>query len=309
MTCSTRRRTCSKSIVTEGPVGRAGFERLATSFLNKLSPSSAEAASDAFATSPEAWGDAGGAEHEWRLHAFAALVVRHFAKVSRLRPARGSLFRELSILSCEVQAISPLLTRLDGLQDALNGWVLRLLNCQPLMGQRRLAVCVACAHPPGDATSVAAPFARLPNPLLRRVLQFLWPECAPEQAEVAKAFPPHATSVEMAIVFGHLQWSCSAKLWRSWGPLALLCVETLLPAADDADRLLVVAVVLLATCGRLAREPLEGTQELAAHLGRELAKMVAVRHFTKLPGFVRFRIDEAIAAAAALSKCTAMTAI
>lgn len=277
------------------------FERLATAYINKLTPKGAVEAAIAFATS-SAWGN--DTERERRVHVFAALVVRHFAKVCRYRPARGSLFRGLSILAPQVQAMSALFTYMPVLRVTLDNWLFQLLGCQPLLTFRRLALCAAL-HPRNVARG--SPLTRLPPVLFRRVLGFVWPERSPLQREVERSFPDRIKPIEIAFIFGHLQWSCSADIWSTWGPLAILCVEVLLSAApterelapDQAEYLHVAGIMLLANCSRLAREPLPTTRPMAVQLGHEL-EMLATAHRATLPGFARFRIDEAIAASAGL---------
>lgn len=283
-------------------VDRSSFVRIATSFINKLAPDGADDAANAFVSS-DAWSQK---DRPWRIQAFAALVIRHFAKVSRSRPARGSLFRELSVLGAAVQSLSPLLVKMPDVRAAVYMWLVYLLGCQSLFAQRRLDVCAA-HHP--RAVSRGSTLAVLPPVLLRRVLGYVWPEREPEQRIVEFDIPPRADLVEVAIVFGHLQSSGSAELWPFGCPLGLDCVDALLRSFAPGpwsggevalvEQLHAAGVILLAACEQLERRPLPGRVHcLAGELGRKLATVAT--EAARLPGFVRFRINAAVAAAKAL---------
>lgn len=267
--------------------GRHEFERRATGFINKVTPRNARQAAEELASSGM-W--SGAEERNWRLHAFAALLLRSFARVARYRPARGDLFRDLSILSSQVSAASELVSFTPGLREAIDLWVFKLLGCQKLWEPQRLAVCSVHARLSKEGMGIGV----LSATVVRNVLTYIYPESSPVQRELCHSHPPHAVPTEIAIVFGHIIWSCTESLWHVWGFVALTVVETLL-ATVDSCRTHQAAIVLSATCGRLSREPLKDASRRAVVLGRALAKASWV--LGSQEGFVRHRIACAVEAA------------
>mmetsp|Transcript_42942 Transcript_42942/g.118764 ORF Transcript_42942/g.118764 Transcript_42942/m.118764 type:complete len:411 (+) Transcript_42942:3-1235(+) len=287
--------------------GRREFERCATQFINKVTPRTAAQTAAEFSKS-DLWSV--GEERAWRLHAFTALLLRSFSKTARYRPARGALFRDLSILRTQVIAVSELLLCTEGLREATDLWVLRILGCHRLWAVQRLTVCAVWHRQSADHVGLGT----LPAGLMRRVLDMVFPEPPAVQTEVERALSPRALPTEIAIVFGHLLWSCPRALWEVWCPMALTVVETLLsesPGAEppDADRVHHAGIVLLSATGRLAREPLPGMALRATSLGRNLRIVAAVvltaRQAAKTPGYVRHRVSDAVESAAALNHADA----
>jgi len=269
---------------------RAEFERRVTKFINKVSPRNAQQAAEEFSRSGM-WCE--GREREWRLYAFASLMLRSFARLARYRPAKGNMFND-SILSTQVSAVCALLECTPGLPGAIDLWVMHLLGCQPLWSSQRLTMCSVHAQLEQKSESLGL----LPNFLLRRVLGFLYPETEPVLLEVARLLPPHAESTEVAIILGHLLWSCSPRLWEAWCPMSFIIIDTLLSAGPTEVHH--AGIILFAACGRLSREPIEGAAAQAAALGRQLeaiAKPMVHAH-----GFIRHRIASAVEMAAGMDE-------
>jgi len=277
-----------RSEVTSGTEERLEFERRVLRFINKVSMRNARQAAEEFCAIG-LWSQ--GAEREWRLHAFAALMLRNFAKLARYRPAKGNLFQEMSILGTQVGAVCELIECTPGLRQAVSLWICQLLGCQPLWAPQRLAACTAHVHLAQTGKSLGT----LPNFLLRRVLDFLYPEIDPVQAQVARALPPHAERTEAAIILGHLLWSCPSRLWQDWGPLALAIVDAQLSVCRSAEAHH-AGLILFAVCGRLTREPTKAIEIQAAALGPRLAAVAEGVNLTE--GFMRHRIASAVEVAA-----------
>lgn len=287
------RRVDAKALLDED---RHEFERRVTKFINKVSPRNARQAAEAFCQMGW-WSE--GEERVWRLHAFAAQLLRSFARLARFRPSRGNLAHDLSILSSQVSAVCELLIVSEGLREAIDLWIISLLGCQRFWKPMRLAVC-GVQH--RLQQKGAGGLGLLPSALMRRVLSFVYPETLPVQEEVTKVLPPHAEATEVAIVFGHLLWSCPPCLWEAWSSVAVDCVEAMLLSPGEAE-LHHAGIVLFAVCGRLTREPpqVEAVLQHAISLGQQLSA-VAERRGGAAAGFVRHRIASAVEAARAVQQ-------
>ena len=262
------------------------FERCATRFINKATPRSAHQAAQEFCASGM-WST--GDERLWRLQAFSSLWLRAAARVARLRPARGNLFRPArSILNAQVAAISELLLRTNGLRTAIESWIIKLLGCQQLWQKPRRTILLFHHMLAKESRGIG----ELPHTLMRRVMGFVFPEPDPVQSTVACTTPPHATDTEAAIVFGHLLWSSPAEIWRDLCPAGVLVVDTLLTTSQDSA-VHHAGIILFALCGRLEREPLHEFNLMACNLGRRLKDLAGN---CKLTGFMRHRVDSAVEA-------------
>merc|ERR1740121_1036334 len=118
-----------RSEAAGGTEERLKFERRVLRFINKVSMRNARQAAEEFCASG-LWSQGG--EREWRLHAFAALMLRNFAKLARYRPAKGNLFQEMSILGAQVGAVCELIECTPGLRQVVSLWICQLLGCQRL---------------------------------------------------------------------------------------------------------------------------------------------------------------------------------
>jgi len=278
------------------------FERRAKTFINKLAPKNATRAALDFASS-DIWGD--GEKRCWRQNAFVALLLRSFSKIAGYRPAQGRVSSDLSILSNQVIAVCKLLECTPELRGTLDRWMLTLLGCQSFWSQQRLAVCLAwyqLSSSDADLCNIGA----LPMHTVRKILDMICPEALPPQAEVVNTLSPRTSPINMAIVLGHLVWSCSTELWKVWCPLAFTAMEALMETSSElqspgpTERLHQVAMILYSVCQRLVREPLGGAVRKAVSLGRSL--VASTHHLlpSEAPGFVKHRIEEAILAAETL---------
>lgn len=225
-------------------------------------------------------------------------MLRSFARLARYRPAKGNIFNDMSILGAQVSAVCELIECTHGLRAALDLWIMHMLGCQRLWAPQRLAVCAVHTQ----LSRTGASFGMLPNFLVRKVLGFLFPEKDPVQAKVACVLPPHAESSEVAIVLGHLLWSCPPQLWEEWCSLGLAVVEALLSVSRKAE-VHHAGIILFAACGRLKREPVGGAQIRAVVLGRRLAMVAEGVNLAE--GFVRHRIANAVEVAAEVGSCKA----
>jgi len=292
--------------------GRRDFERHVTRFINKAAPRTARQAAQDFATSG-LWH--AGEERQWRLHAFASLLLKSFAKVSRFRPALGNLFQASGTLSAQVTAASELLLCTPGLREAVDLWIFQGLGCQQLWAPERYVVCAIHRR----RSVLGVDFGTLPPVLLRRILDFIFPETQPAQRDVTRAMPLHlhATQTEVALIFGHLIWNCPRALWEVWTPTALMVVETLLPRRmtsfglgevsipePSSSRVHQAALLLAVLCGRLLKEPLRGMVSRAAKLTNTL--VTAVTDAGQLEGYVRHCVACAAESAATLSASEAV---
>lgn len=290
--------------------GRRDFERHVTRFINKAAPRTAQQAARDFATSG-LW--RAGEERQWRLHACASLLLKSFAKLSRFRPALGNLFQASGTLSAQVMAASELLLCTAGLREAVDRWIFQGLGCQQLWAPERYALCALHSR----RSTSGAEFGALPPVLLRRILDFIFPESQPAQRDVIRTMPLHATQTEVALIFGHLMWNCPRALWEVWAPTALMVAETLLPrrmtrfgpaVADppvaNSSRLHQAAILLAVLCGRLLKEPLPGMLSRATKLTDTL--VTAVTSAGQIEGCVRHCVACASESAAALSAGEAM---
>merc|ERR1712232_47545 len=171
-----------------------------------------------------------------------------------------------------------------------------LLGCQSHWASKRLLICTVHHRLAAQSEGLGM----LPVPLLRRILDFEHPETPPVQREVASSLPPHVVPTEVAIVLGHILWSCPRPLWDVWGPLAVLIVETTLSAAallnePDKDQIHHAGIVLTAVCGRQLVHPVEGLTPKLIKLGRTLKSTVGAAN--GLEGFIKHRATCAVEAA------------
>jgi len=290
--------------------GRRDFERHVTRFINKAAPHTAQQAARDFATSG-LW--RAGEEQQWRLHAFASLLLKSFAKLSRFRPGLGNLFQASGTLSAQVTVASELLLCTAGLRQAVDLWIFQGLGCQQLWAPERYALCALHRR----RSTLGVDFGVLPPVLLRRILDFVFPESQPAQRDVTRTMPLHATQTEVALIFGHLMWNCPRALWEVWAPTALMVAGTLLPRcttslghgvaggpAGNSSRLHQAAILLAVLCGRLLKEPLQGLPSRATKLTDTL--VTAVTGAGQIEGYVRHCVACAAESAVALSAGEAM---
>eukprot|EP00419_Tripos_fusus_P022327 CAMPEP_0172717438 /NCGR_PEP_ID=MMETSP1074-20121228/71433_1 /TAXON_ID=2916 /ORGANISM="Ceratium fusus, Strain PA161109" /LENGTH=395 /DNA_ID=CAMNT_0013542377 /DNA_START=60 /DNA_END=1244 /DNA_ORIENTATION=+ len=292
--------------------GRRDFERHVTRFINKAAPRTAQQAARDFAASG-LW--RAGEERQWRLHAFASSLLKNLAKATRFRPALGPLFQASGTLRAQVTAVSELLLCTAGLREAVDLWIFQGLGCQKLWAPERYVVCGFHRR----RSALGTDWGVLPPVLLRRILDFIFPESQPAQRDVTRSMPLHATETEVALIFGHLLWNCPKALWGVWAPTALMVAETLLSRRmtsfgpgeagtgspqPDSSRVHQTALLLAVLCGRLLKEPLQGMISRATKLTDKLKGAVAGAG--QIEGSVRHCVKCAAESAATLSDGEAM---